>query len=365
MFEFPRIFSLKKPENLNQISIRMRFMAKILSFIFSIVVLLLGLRISLYYYLNQKLHLESSIIFEVKKGRGLNQLALDLSQKNIIHYPFLFGKIGQYYGYDSKIKYGEYGLSPDDSYRTLFKKIVSGDNYKYEVTFVEGNHQYKYAKQLEEKGLATIEEFLRLSKNRVFIRSLLPESHFGSNLTSLEGYLFPDTYFFSKNDGIEKILKTMIQRFLEKTENLNFNKTLLSHHQVVILASIIEKETGAGFERPLISSVFHNRLKKKMKLQTDPTIIYGILEKTGKEINNIRKKDILTPTSYNTYVIKGLPKGPISNPGMESIKAVLEPEETEYLYFVSKNNGTHVFSKTYREHLRAVERYQKSPRMGP
>ena len=336
---------------------------KFFIFIFLIIVLLSGLKISVYYYLDQKLHLQSSVIFRIKKGTGLNQLSVDLSQKNIIYYPFLFAKIGQYYGYHSRIKYGEYKLGPDDRYKDLFEKIVSGDNYKYEITFLEGDHQYKYAKQLQEKRLAKAEEFLRLSKNQDFVKTLLPKNRFGLNLTGLEGYLFPDTYFFSKNDGVKKILKTMVERFLKKIKNLDFSKTSLSIRQVVILASIVEKETGAGFERPLISSVFQNRLRKKMKLQTDPTIIYGILDETGEEINNIRRKDILNPTSYNTYVIEGLPPGPISNPGIKSIKAVLEPEETEYFYFVSKNDGTHVFSKTYGEHLKAVEKYQKNPEM--
>ena len=338
-------------------------MKKLFIFIILLIFLLMGLKISVYYYLNQKIHLQSSIVFEVKKGMGFNQVAMGLGQKNIIRYPILFSRLGQYYGYGSKLKYGEYRLSPGNTYKDILKKFVSGNNYQYEITFVEGDHQYKYAGQLQKKGLTTVKEFLKLSKNPKFIKSLLPKDPSSLNRSSLEGYLFPDTYSFSKNDGARKIIKTMVGRFFEKVGKLNFSKTSVSPHQVVILASIVEKETGAGFERPLISSVFHNRLKKKMKLQTDPTIIYGIMDKTGKEVNNIRKKDILNPTSYNTYVIKGLPPGPISNPGIESIKAVLNPKKTEYLYFVSKNDGTHVFSKTYKEHLRAVEKYQKNSEM--
>ncbi len=327
------------------------------------VFLLLGLKGLVYYYLNCKLHLQSSVVFEIQKGMGLGQLAIDLSQRNIIHYPILFSKIGQYYGYDLKIKYGEYKINPGDTYEDLLKKIVKGDNYQYEITFVEGDHQYKYARQLQKRGLTTVKEFLELSKNREFIKTLFQGKQFALNQSSLEGYLFPDTYFFSKSDGAEKIIRTMVERFFDKVGKLDFSKTHLSLHQVVTLASIVEKETGVGFERPLISSVFHNRLRKKMKLQTDPTIIYGILDKMGKEINNIRKKDILTPSSYNTYVIEGLPPGPVSNPGLESVKAVLNPDKSEYLYFVSKNDGTHVFSRTYREHLGAVEKYQKNSKM--
>jgi UPF0755 protein len=133
----------------------------------------------------------------------------------------------------------------------------------------------------------------------------------------------------------------------------------LSRREVIILASVVEKETGAGFERPMIASVFYNRLKKKMRLQSDPTTIYGIWENYS---GNLRRSDLLQKTPYNTYAIPALPAGPISNPNPESIKAVLYPAETEYLYFVSKNDGTHIFSKTYAEHAAHVRETQLDPK---
>ena len=321
-------------------------------------------------YLDQKIHLESPVIFEIKKGAGVKKIAFDLAQNKIIQYPSLFSGIFQILRRDSQLKYGEYELRPEDSYKTVIEKLTSGKNYQYQITFIEGDHQYKYADQLKKKGLVPSKEFLKWTEDQKFIKKLFLELSPGFWIkesspfpSSLEGYLFPDTYFFSKNDGTRTIIKAMVRRFFEKTKDLDFNRSKLSPHQVVILASIVEKETGMDFERPLISSVFHNRLRKKMKLQTDPTILYGILKKTGKETNNIRKKDILAPTEYNTYVIKGLPPGPISNPGVEAIKATLKPEKSDKIYFVSKNDGTHVFSRNYKDHMKAVWKYQKNLKM--
>jgi UPF0755 protein len=157
----------------------------------------------------------------------------------------------------------------------------------------------------------------------------------------------------------------MVERFLAVLSQIPKNALYkkMGRHKVVTLASIIEKETGAPEERPLISSVFHNRLAKNMRLQTDPTIIYGILQKSGVMPSNIRKKDILEPTDYNTYTIFGLPPGPISSPGQLALEATLYPEKSDYLYFVSKNEGRHYFSKTYDEHKKAVEKYQLNSKM--
>ena len=307
-------------------------------------------------YLAKSLALSSPEIIEVKKGSSLTSIAGNLNKRNIIQYPRLLVKMGQILGYADRIKYGEYQITPQDSYRDLLEKIVSGDNHRYSVTLVEGDHIYKLADQLASKGLVDKKRFLTYIKSPETARSLL-----GVVAGSLEGYLFPDTYHFSKTDGMKTIVKTMVDKFLSETKNLNLSTQGLNRHQVVTLASIIEKETGAAFERPLISSVFHNRLKKKMRLQTDPTIIYGIMDQTGREIKNIRKKDIRKPTPYNTYVIKGLPPGPIGNPGIEAIKAAIRPKKSEFLYFVSQNDGTHVFSENYDKHLKAVRDFQLNP----
>jgi len=174
---------------------------------------------------------------------------------------------------------------------------------------------------------------------------------------SLEGYLFPDTYFFPRNTEIERIIQTLLDRFnaVYSPEWTDRSRRVgLTRHEVVTLASIIEKETGVAEERARISSVFHNRLKKGMRLQSDPTVIYGIKNFNG----NITREHLNTPTPYNTYQIGGLPPGPIASPGRAALWAVLFPEETDFLYFVARGDGTHQFSKSLAEHNQAVRRYQ-------
>jgi UPF0755 protein len=173
---------------------------------------------------------------------------------------------------------------------------------------------------------------------------------------SLEGYLFPDTYFVSRDMAPRQIIDLMVKRFWEVYHDLVEHRQVeMPLRDVVTLASIVEKETGLPEERPVIASVFLNRLKRKMRLESDPTVIYGIKDFDG----NLKKKDLDLPGPYNTYCHFGLPPGPIANPGRESLRAVLTPAETEYLYFVSKNDGSHHFSATLSEHNRAVARYQK------
>jgi UPF0755 protein len=151
----------------------------------------------------------------------------------------------------------------------------------------------------------------------------------------------------------------MLAVFDKKIKKFNFSKTKLTKHEVIILASIVEKETGAKFERPIISAVYLNRLKKRMRLQSDPTTIYGIYETFN---GNLRRKHLLEKTAYNTYKLPALPLGPIANPSQAAIQAVLEPKTHKFIYFVSKNDGTHVFTETYKEHLRAVDYWQRNKR---
>ncbi|HNR12011.1 MAG TPA: endolytic transglycosylase MltG, partial [Thermodesulfobacteriota bacterium] len=178
---------------------------------------------------------------------------------------------------------------------------------------------------------------------------------------TLEGRLYPDTYKFVRNVKEEEIIRRMVKRFngvFTEAMRQRANELGLSTQEILTLASMIEKETGAVNEKPLISAVFHNRLKRNMRFQCDPTVIYGLDNFTG----NITKKELQTFTPYNTYVIEGLPPTPIANPGVESIRAALYPSKVDYLYFVSKNNGTHHFSRTMPEHNRAVDSYQRTKR---
>ncbi len=331
---------------------------KILTALTLLIVVFAVTKLTLEFYLQKKVNLTSPLIYEIKKGAHLGLIGQDLADKNVITYPELFTKLGRYYGYASRLKFGEYLIEPQDSYRDVLDKIISGKTHRYKITFVEGDHIYKYARQVDALGIGRKEVFLKLVKDKAFIKKLI-----GEERRSLEGYLFPDTYSFSKNDGERVIISSMVNKFLSQIKKLNLKKTHLNRHELVTLASIIEKETGASFERPTISAVFHNRLRKRMRLQTDPTILYGIMDKTGRETLNIRKKDIKERTDYNTYVINGLPPGPIANPGFASLKAALSPENSDFLYFVSRNDGTHVFTTNYKDHLAAVKKFQLDPKM--
>jgi UPF0755 protein len=237
----------------------------------------------------------------------------------------------------------------------LLRVLTSGKSVLHAVHIPEGFDIDQIADELASKNLVAREDFIKLARDPHMAKLL------GVDENSLEGYLYPETYSFTHFTGDRVILKTMVDKFREVyNREIKFaaNKTGVSMHQVVTLASMIEKETGAPEERPLISSVFHNRLQFGMKLQSDPTVIYG---KKGDK-KNITHKDLVTPTPYNTYTIKGLPIGPICNPGKDALIAAIEPASTKYLYFVSRNDGTHVFTTSYDQHRAAVVKFQVDPK---
>jgi UPF0755 protein len=208
------------------------------------------------------------------------------------------------------------------------------------------------AQDFAQRGVADPEDLIRLAHDREFIRSLAIEA------SSLEGYLFPDTYRFARRTKPKEILTEMVQglrRVLTPELRQRAQEIHMSLHQVLTLASVIEKETGATEEREFISAVFHNRLKRGIPLQSDPTVIYGLESFDG----NLRRRDLDSKSPYNTYRVRGLPPGPIANPGLGSIRAALYPAPTRHLYFVSRNNGTHQFSSTLAEHNQAVDKYQR------
>jgi UPF0755 protein len=271
-------------------------------------------------------------------------------------------------GDDKNIKAGEYEFSPSMSAAGLLKILVEGKSKDYRVTIPEGYNVWDIARVLEEKGFIDaggVEDFVEV----VSLGNLDPTLDFlvdidmgsGRKKTGLEGYLFPDTYSFSKGVSSEDVIRKMVSRFNEvfiAELKPHMEETELSLRELLILASIIEKETGVREEMPLISSVFHNRLRLGIRLQSDPTTIYGIMKERGFD-GNLTRKDLKRTTPYNTYSFYGLPRGPIANPGKDALLAALRPAEADYIYFVSMNNGTHKFSKTLAEHNRAVRVYQK------
>jgi len=217
---------------------------------------------------------------------------------------------------------------------------------------------FEVAEIFEQAGLAPAREVMKTVTDKEFVKRQLGEPR-----DSLEGYLFPDTYSFTKYTDYHSVLAQMVNHFKAVYKDVEAeNKLGWSRHQIVTLASIIEKETGAPEERPVISAVFHNRMVKGMLLQTDPTIIYGKALQAGRIELNITRADLTRYTPYNTYVIKGLPPGPIANPGREALMASIHPAASDYLYFVSHNDGTHQFSVTYKEHAAAVQKFQLDPK---
>ena len=293
----------------------------------------------------------SERVITVLPGQHFKMIASQLEEAGVIRDSLKFKLFARFKGYDKRIKAGEYRLSAALSPKQVLEIMVSGKVTLYRITIPEGYNLVQIAGLVSKMGLAEAPEFIRSARDPAVVNAL------GLEADSLEGYLFPDTYHFPKGLPLHEIMGTMVNRFREifSTEWQERARQMdMSVHQVVTLASIIEKETGAAFERPLISSVFHNRLARGMRLSSDPTVIYGIKNFDG----NLTRKHLKTATPYNTYLNKGLPPGPIANPGLASLEAALYPAETDYLYFVSKKDSTHQFSTTFKEHNRAVRKYQ-------
>ena len=287
----------------------------------------------------------------VQSGQGFKPLSTLLYQKGVILNPVKFRLFARIRGYDKHIKAGEYMLSSAMTPEKILEAMVDGKVHLHRLTIPEGYNLRQIAQAVENAGFATEADFLKAADNPDFVHAK------GIDAQTFEGYLFPDTYYFPKDVTPENIISAMVKRFWSvfKPEWKERAKTLgMTIHQVITLASIIEKETAVADERPIISSVFHNRLKRNMRLESDPTVIYGIGDYNG----NITRKDLERPTPYNTYTIKGLPPGPISNTGAKAIEAALYPADGKFLYFVSKNNGTHHFSTNFKDHSRAVRKYQ-------
>lgn len=291
------------------------------------------------------------IKFDINPGQNLSTISDNLQNNGIIKSSFFFKILASYKESSKELKAGEYILSASKTPLEILSIITKGSVKLYRLTLPEGLNIKEVAQRVDQAGFGASENFLLLAESQAFARKL------GIDQVNLEGYLYPETYFFPKNTPQKKIIAAMVQAF-NKAYNKEFRQQTIdmgfSIHEIITLASIIEKETGAAKERPVISSVFHNRLKKGMRLESDPTVIYGIKDFNG----NITRKDLRTWTPYNTYKIKALPPGPIANPGELSIKAALYPDKTDYIFFVAKKDTTHKFSRTIQEHNKAVRKYQ-------
>jgi len=290
-------------------------------------------------------------VITINSGQAFKSFSKKLHKDGIIKDLYKFNLFARIKGYDKKIKAGEYILSPSISPYKILQILAAGKVCLHKITIPEGYNIRQIASIIARAGLCTETEFIGSAINSSFVHNERIDAE------TFEGYLFPDTYYFPRDITPEKIISAMVKRFrsvFTSTHKEQAKKLGFSIHKAVTLASIIEKETGDPKERSVISSVFHNRLKKKIRLASDPTVIYGIKDFDG----NIKKIHLETPTPYNTYLIHGLPTGPIANPGLKAIEAALYPADTDFLYFVSKKDNTHMFSTNIRDHNKAVRKYQ-------
>lgn len=296
--------------------------------------------------------------FVVKKGTAAWDVARGLKKDGIISSAALF-RFSSLLFYRGRIVAGEYELSSDMSVVQIARKMALGQRNIYTLTIIEGHNLFDIAESMEKNGFIGRSAFLSLAQDQDRLRKI------GIACDSLEGYLTPDTYFYSKETDIEGFIEPIVQRtarFFEKEEIKKRMKELaLTRDQVICLASIIEKEAKLEEEKPLISAVFHNRLKMDVSLDADPTVIYG----RGAFKRSLTRVDLTTYTPYNTYLFKGLPKGPICSPGKSSLLAALHPAKSDAVYFVSRNDGSHVFSRTINEHNHYVMVYQKNKSRKP
>ncbi len=282
-------------------------------------------------------------------GSGVRKLAAELKSGGIIRSSWHFILVTRLRGHAHHLKAGDYRFNDGMTEPDILKKLIDGDVDYRRFTLPEGYSIFQAAELLEQKGYFTREEFLRACSDAQVLQRL------NIRVGTPEGYLYPATYNLSRGDGAEQLLAQMVGQF-EKNHADVFaqgQQSRLTRHEIVTLASMIEKEAVSPAEKPLISSVFNNRLRLGMPLQSDPTAVYGVRAFPGR----ISRADIQRHSPYNTYLIKGLPPGPIGNPGTDAIRAALHPADTQYLYFVARQDGTHHFSRTLDEHNRAVVRY--------
>jgi UPF0755 protein len=293
---------------------------------------------------------------EVTEGMSFKSISAALQKEGIIRYRGYFELIGRIEGISRKVRTGYYGLSTNMSLWEVLDSLRRGKIIEYEIVIPEGYNLYQIGWTLANTPLLSDpQDFINLVKNKRYVHSL------GIEADTLEGYLFPDTYYLPKGIKLEDIPKKMVQRFnvvftdslRNRAKELGFNE-----HQIITLASIVEKEAKVSSERTLIAAVYINRLKKGMKLQADPTTVYG----TKAWITNVTSQDLKRRSPYNTYLHKGLPPGPISNPGEGAILASLYPDKVDYLFFVAQGDGSHYFSKDFSSHEKAISRYRSNKR---
>ena len=286
----------------------------------------------------------------LRPGSSARHIARDLKSAGIIRSAPAF-LAWHYWRGRPTLKAGEYKFDHPAAAREVYDRIVAGDIYVRTVVIPEGYNIFDIANALQAAGLGSRDDFLAVARSDVWLISDLdPQA------PSLEGYLFPDTYQFTRTQSLHDIAAAMVRRFRQESHQLGLNTDF---HRVVTMASIVEKETAVPTERPLVAGVFYNRLRRNIVLATDPSVIYAAL--LGGRYNGvIHQSDLQSDSAYNTYRHPGLPPGPICNPGRDSLQAAMQPGNSSFLYFVSDNNGHHRFARTMEEHSRNVAAYRRA-----
>jgi UPF0755 protein len=289
-------------------------------------------------------------LVQLKPGSSVRRIAADLKKAGIIRSQYAFVAWHYFHGRKA-LKAGEYSFDHPARMQEVYERIAHGDIYVHLLVLPEGYNIYDIAGAIEEAGLGKGDDFLKVARTDVsLIRDLDPQA------PTLEGYLFPDTYRITRTQSLHDIAAVMVHRFRQAAHEIGLSQDF---HTLVTMASIVEKETAVDAERPEVASVFYNRMLRHMTLSTDPTVIYAALL-NDRYRGAIYRSDLQYDSPYNTYRNTGLPPGPISNPGKASLQAAMHPASTEYLYFVSDNQGHHKFSSTSEEHARNVAAYRRA-----
>lgn len=302
------------------------------------------------------------VIVTIQEGESAQEVSDKLEDEGVISSGLLFRVLVALQGYEDKLVAGDYEFEEGTPTLEVIERIRQGQTAPLVVTVREGVRAEEIAELMEEKEVISAEDFLEAIQQWYEFSFLYTKPYWAN----LEGYLFPDTYFFNRNMTAEEVVQQILQNFDQRfDEELRQEASVagLSVHTVLTLASIVEREAQVAEERPIIAAVFLKRLRRGMALEADPTVQYALgndpasVAKYGYWKEELSQTDLEIDSPYNTYRNTGLPRGPICNPGLDSIQATIRPAETDYLYFVAKEDGSHAFAETLEEHLRNIEQY--------
>ena len=296
----------------------------------------------------------TEVFVEIPQGAGSAEIRRRLVEAGVVSDDFLLRAAMWWSGRSRALQAGEYRFDQPVSPLAVVDKIASGDVYTQRLTFPEGLTIAEMAKVFEARGFGPARAFIKAAGDGALVKDL------DAKARDLEGYLFPETYPLPRRADASRLVAMMVDRFrasYDDTLRARAEAQRLTTRQVVTLASLIEKETARADERPLVAAVYRNRIKQGMGMQADPTVVYALM-KAGKYDGNIRREDLNFDSPYNTYRYPGLPPGPIAAPGRASLEAALSPADVPYLFFVSRNDGSHVFAATLKEHNANVYQYQ-------